>query len=238
MGAARFNLAGALASAGDRDAAITEYRAALEIESDYAEAHNNLANELARRGDIEEAIVHFQKALELEPGLAKCRYNLGNGLAGAGRFGEAIEQYKRALATEPDNANVRRHLAAVQSQAELPKRINAARQALHARPRDAALLNAVARVLATNPNASLRNGSEAIELAQRAIAAAGPSAALLDTLAAAYAESGRFAEAVKTEQRAEKLANVDKDAALVRDIQAHRQLFAEKKPLREFTRVE
>ena len=65
------------------------------------------------------------------------------------------------------------------------------------RPNDAALLNNTAWVLATNPNASVRNGMEAVELAERALKLSGGNEpAILGTLAAAYAEAGRFPEAV------------------------------------------
>ena len=67
-------------------------------------------------------------------------------------------------------------------------------------------------MLATNPNASVRNGAEAVELAQRAVElSGGREPAILDTLAAAYAEAGRFPEAVKTAQRAAALASARGD---------------------------
>ena len=62
-------------------------------------------------------------------------------------------------------------------------------------------------MLATNPNASVRNGAEAAELAERAARlSGGQKPAILGTLAAAYAEAGRFPEAVQTARKALKLA--------------------------------
>ena len=69
-------------------------------------------------------------------------------------------------------------------------------------PGDARLPGAMAWLLATSPEASLRDGARAVELAQRAVRLTGgrePDA--LDTLAAAYAEAGRFAEAVETAEQ-------------------------------------
>ena len=81
------------------------------------------------------------------------------------------------------------------------------RQSLRANPDDVAGLNNVAWWLATNPNASIRNGPEAVELAQRAVRlSGGRQPAILSTLAAAYAEAGRFSEAVETAQQALDLA--------------------------------
>jgi len=65
----------------------------------------------------------------------------------------------------------------------------------------------MAWVLATGPEASVRNGAQAIELAQRANQlSGGQDPLILRTLAAAYAESGRFAEAITTAQQALRLA--------------------------------
>ena len=73
------------------------------------------------------------------------------------------------------------------------------REALRLRPNDLALLNNTAWTLATSPNASVRNGVEAVALAERAAKlSAGNDPAVLDTLAAAYAEARRFAEAAAT----------------------------------------
>ena len=69
---------------------------------------------------------------------------------------------------------------------------------IRSRPSDTNLLNDTAWILATNPNASVRDGAEAVELAQRAVKlSGGQEPAILDTLAAAYAEAGRFADAVE-----------------------------------------
>jgi tetratricopeptide (TPR) repeat protein len=218
---AHFNLASALSATGDSDAAIAEYRQAVKLMPDYAEAHNNLGALLARRRDIDAAVGEFEQALTLEPGDARIHYNFGNSLAGAGRLDEAIRQYEEALRIQPDHVSARHNLDAVHAQRmAIIERLAAARGAIRSTPNDAGLLNDVAWILASNPNASIRNGAEAVELAQRAVKAAGPSAARLDTLAAAYAEAGRFDEAVATARRAEQLALADKNSTLAKDIHA------------------
>ena len=79
--------------------------------------------------------------------------------------------------------------------------------AIQVRPGDAVLLGGMAWLLATSPAASLRDGAKAVELAQRAARLPGVrKAESLDTLAAAYAEAGRFPEAVKTAEEAGALA--------------------------------
>ena len=79
-------------------------------------------------------------------------------------------------------------------------------------PNDVAILNDTAWLLATNPDASVRSGAEAVELAQRAAKLTdGRRPAILGTLAAAYAEVGRFSEAVKAAERAIALASARGD---------------------------
>ena len=63
--------------------------------------------------------------------------------------------------------------------------------------------NLCARILATHPDSAVRNGAEAVAIAERMVSSAGgDDLLLLDTLAAAYAEAGRFDEAVETAERA------------------------------------
>ena len=121
-------------------------------------------------------------------------------LRGCGRFDEAIAHYQKALEIKPDYADARDNLGIAQSQREgILKALAERRESLRSRPDDVALLNETAWMLATNPNASIRNGAEAVELAQRAVQLSdGREPAILGTLAAAYAEAGRFSEAVQT----------------------------------------
>ena len=89
-------------------------------------------------------------------------------------------------------------------------------------------------MLATDPNISLRNGPEAVELAQRAIELTdGKSPAILATLAAAYAEAGRFADAVQTAHKALDLAAQQNEPALAESIQAKIHLYEAGRPFRE-----
>ena len=72
---------------------------------------------------------------------------------------------------------------------------------------DAMESKALARVFATAPDATARDGARALRLAQEMIAAIGDKDSnTLDTLAAAYAESGDFTQAREYARRAEELA--------------------------------
>ncbi len=225
--AAHYDLGNALVGCGRFNEAITHFQKALEIKPDYVTARNNLGNALVGCGRFDEAITQYQKALEVKPDYVAAHYNLGNALVGCGRFDEAITQYQKALEVKPDYADARNTLGSVQSQREeIFKGLAERRELLHSRPDDVALLNDTAWLLATNPNASIRNGTEAVELAQRAERLSeGREPAILGTLAAAYAEAGRFAEALQTARKAMELATQQDKQPLAKSIRAKIPLY-------------
>jgi tetratricopeptide (TPR) repeat protein len=105
------------------------------------------------------------------------------------------------------------------------------REFLRLRPRDIAMLNQAAWILATAPEASVRSGAEAVELAQRAAGLSnGQDAAILDTLAAACAEAGRFTEAIQTAQQAIAIAMRQQNTALAGKIRARLRLYQARLP--------
>jgi Flp pilus assembly protein TadD len=217
------------------DEAIAHYQKALEVKPDYAEAHSNLGAALVLEKRLDEAIAHCQKALEIKPDYADAHNNLGIALANRKQFDEAITHYQKALQINPDYANARSNLDIVQSQwGELRKTLAGRRESLRSRPNDIALLNETAWVLATNPNASIRNGTEAVELAQRAVQLSDRrEPAVLGTLAAAYAEAGRFPEAVQTARKALELATEQNKQSLAESVKAKIPLYKAGTPFRE-----
>jgi tetratricopeptide (TPR) repeat protein len=91
---------------------------------------------------------------------------------------------------------------------------------------------------ATSPDAAQRNGAEAVALARRAVElSGGRDPAVLDTMAAAYAEAGRFPEAVETAQKALDLALSQKKAALADKLRARLALYQSGKPYHSVPRA-
>jgi protein O-mannosyl-transferase len=232
---AETNLGVALAGRGQTDEAMIHYRKALEIKPDYAKGHYNLSLALANRGKIEEAIAHCQKALEITPDYADARENYGVLLAGRGQLDEAIAQFQKAIEIQSDYADARQNLRlALAQRKSILQGLAEQRELIRSRPSDTNLLNDAAWILATNPNASVRDGAEAVALAQRAAElSGGREPAILDTLAAAYAEAGRFREAVKTAERAASLASARGDTALADAIRHRIQLYQSGAPYHE-----
>jgi protein O-mannosyl-transferase len=233
------NLGTALANRGLFVEAAAECRKALEIKPDYAEAHNNLGVALAACGQSDDAIAHLQKALQIKPGYTDAHNNLGNALAECRRVDEAIAHYEKALEANPDHASARNNLGIAQSQREAIRHtLLEKRESLRSHPKDVGLLNDTAWMLATNPNASIRNGAEAVELAQRAAQlSGGREPAILGTLAAAYAEAGRFPDAVQTARKAVELATQQDKLPFAESVTAKIPLYQSQTPYREMQRL-
>ncbi len=217
-----------------------------EVATSYIKANYSLDNcniLLLRNTDIagngfrrlDEAIAHYQKALEINPDDAQDHNNLGTVMALSGRLDEAIVQFRKALELKPDFVEARKNLGVVQSKREeILKALAGRRESLRSRPDDVALLNDTAWTLATNPNAAVRNGTEAVELAQRAVQLSdGRDPAVLGTLAAAYAEAGKFPEAVKTAERALTLATSQNNTALAETLRTRINLYQAGFPYRD-----
>jgi beta-lactamase regulating signal transducer with metallopeptidase domain/protocatechuate 3,4-dioxygenase beta subunit len=145
---------------------------------------------------------------------------------------EAIESLSRTLKVQPDNVHALLDRAlAFEIVGELGKAVADYEKVIELKPDGIGNLiahNNLAYLLSTAPDDSIRNGKRAVELAKRAQQrSAEPSADILDTLAAAYAEAGNFEEAVKTQQQA---IEMKPESAKFRE---HLELYQAKKPLRQ-----
>ncbi len=107
------------------------------------------------------------------------------------------------------------------------------REVLKLDPNNADALNSLAWIEATHADAKLRNGKEAVVFAEKAAGLKKDDAPTLDTLAAAYAEAGRFKEAVATAQKAKQLAEKAKLGELSKGIAEELKRYEAGKPLRD-----
>jgi tetratricopeptide (TPR) repeat protein len=216
------NLGSALGNRGQMDEAIRQFREATRLKPGYAEAHNNLGLALNLKGQIEEAITHFLRAVELRPGFAQAHDNVGLILLRTGQIQEAITHFQQVVTLQPNYAPAHSHLAqALFRVGRIQEAIDHYEAARAIQPADASTLNNLAWILATCPQAAFRNGARAVELAQQADRLSGgsnPSA--LATLAAAYAETQRFDEALATAQKALQLASAQTNNAQAEALKA------------------
>ena len=156
------------------------------------------------------------------------------GGAEAARRGD-LRTFPSGAEINPDYAAARYNLSVATVEREtMLAALERQRTAIHSRPNDVALLNDTAWLLATNPNASIRNGQKAVEYAERAARlSGGREPAILGTLAAAYAEAGRFPEALQAAHKAIELAEQQNSPALVESIRAKVRLYPSGIPCRE-----
>ena len=215
---ARNNLGVTLSASGRLDEAIAQYQKALAIRPDYADASCNLAGALLSKGDLDGAIAHYSACVAQSPNQFEAQYNLANALSRMGRTDEAIAHYQKVLELRPENPDARANLgSALLAKGRVRDAITQYRNALRVASDSIAAQSNLAWLLATAADPSLRNGSEAVLLAERAESESSRSenhAIVLRILAAAYAEAGRFAEAKKTAQQALQAADSQGNAAL------------------------
>jgi protein O-mannosyl-transferase len=200
------NLGATLFASGRVDEAITHYRKAIALQPDYADASCNLASALLSNGDLGGAIACYSACLAVSPNQAEAQYNLASALFRTGRTDEAIAHYQKVLELRPENADAHANLGSVfLAKGRVQDAIAQYRHALRIAPDNVAAQSNLAWLLATAADPSLRNGSEAVLLAERAASQSSRSqnrAIILRILAAAYAETGRFVDAKKTAEQA------------------------------------
>jgi superkiller protein 3 len=212
------NLGATLFANGRVDEAIAHYRKALAIRRGYADASCNLASALLSNGDLDGAIAYYSGCLAVSPNQVEAQYNLATVLLRTGRTDEAMAHYQKVLELSPDNADARANLgSAFLGKGRVRDAVAQYRDVLRVAPDNMTAQSNLAWLLATAADPSLRNGSEAVLLAERAESESSRSenhAIVLRILAAAYAETGRFVEAKKTAEQALQAAEIQGNSTL------------------------
>ena len=232
---AHINLAVALLQTGKVDEGVAHLQQAVRLAPRDAEAHYDLAIALSTQGRLNEAIVQLQDALKLHPGFADAHERLGRALVKKGQVNEAMSHYQQAVQINPNLANAHSDLGnLLLEKSQVEAAIAHYQRALEIQPANAYFLNNLAWVLATYPKPEFRNGPWALDLAQQAERlSGGNNPAILGTLAAAYAENGRFPEAVATARRAFDLATAQTNAVNAGVLRANIALYQAGSPLHE-----
>jgi Flp pilus assembly protein TadD len=195
------------------------WRHTLAVTPDSDVAHAGLGGILFVRGQIDESIDHYERALRLRDGNVAAHFGLGRSLAAKQKTDAAIFHFQKALSIQPDNIGASNDLGVMfASKGEIREAISAWEQSLSFDPDNADAANNIAWVRATAADPDLRDGREALELAQRALRSGGENPVALRTLAAAQAENGQFAEAIATCRRGEELAQKNGDRAMAESL--------------------
>ena len=234
--AAYKNMGNTLLKQGKTREAIEQYQQALRLLPDNAQMYNDIGTALGQEGKLDQAITHFRKALAIEPEFAKAHHNLGYALRRQNKLDEAFVHLERSIELDPNYAPVYQVLGQILSQ---QGRMNEAaenfRRVLRLEPDHIEVLNALAWMLAVHKSADFHDPNQATGLAERACELSGyEQPAVLDTLACAYAASGRFSEAIATAEKALELArSKEQDQHIIDSIQNNLNLFQAGKPYYE-----
>jgi Flp pilus assembly protein TadD len=198
-------------------------------------AHCNLGIFLHQEGKVDEAITQFKLALQIKPDDADSHNNLGTVLRQEGRVDEAITHYEMALQINPALAEAHYNLGiALMQKGRAAEAISHYQEALKIQPANVKVQNNLAWLLATCEDASLRDGNRAVELARQANElSGGADPAVLDTLAAAFAEAGRFGEATQTARKAIELARNSGQQDLVKELAGELKRYEARLPCRQ-----
>lgn len=215
------------------DQAIELFQKASDLKPQSPGLHLALGTALLRLGHLNESIVQFRKALEINPGNAEAENNLGSALFQAGRVSEAIECFEKSLEIQKTSLAYYDLACALRQNGRAADAMACYRNSIELQPQFVPARADLAWMLATSPDKALRNGNEAVALAEQASQLSGSQNALvLRVLAAAYAETGRFPEAVKTAKQAMSLATAQSNQTLAEEIQAEIILYQANTPCR------
>ncbi len=228
------HLAAKLWAAGKQDEALAHYSAALRSNPDYPDAHFNLGLALSSRGQLTEAASHFATVCRLRPEDTEALGCLAEALFKDGRLGQAAGCYRTLTRLAPTNAEAHQNLGLILvEQGELGQAMAQFRQAVQLKPNWPDALNALAWVLATHPRPDLRNGAEAVELAERACQLSeGKQPRFWSTLDVAYAQAGRFTDAILAATKAKTLAAAAGQTNAAQAAESRIEAYRQQKPYR------
>ena len=233
--APHLNLGVALREQGKLDLAMDHFLTVLKLKSDCADAHYELGYTLERKGDLSGAVKHYLEAIKINPGLAKAYKELGVILVGYNKVKAAIIYFSKALQIDPAYAGAHYNLGKIYfNQKDTEKAIFHYRKALQSNPDMTQALYHLSWILSGCNNDKFRNGQKAIQLAEKLCRITQYDEPLaMDALAAAYAENGRYDEAVLTAQKALKLALKQGPEELVLGLRQRLKLYQDKTPYRQ-----
>jgi tetratricopeptide (TPR) repeat protein len=199
------------------DDALNEFQESVRINPNYAKSQLSLGVALQEKSRFDEAMIHYQRALELDPNWGLAWFDCGTMFFKKCELDKAISHFKRAVQCEPNNTLFHNALDGALGLEQQGLEVNIKlRESVKQNPDHPDFLNNLAWFLATNPDPKLRNGVEAVRLAERACQLTHyQTTVTVGTLAAAYAEAGHFEEAITNAQLASSMASKSGEAVLL-----------------------
>ncbi len=213
----------------------TLFTHALAVTSNNDVALNNLGIIFLDKGQLDDAISKLQAAIDLRPENAPAHDNLAKALLKKGQVAEATVHYRKFLELEPANVEARNTLGTTLiQQGHIREAIDQWQEVLALQPENGNAASNLAWVFATCTDDSIRDGTRAAQLGEKALRISGGKIPMIyKVLAAAYAENGRFADAVETAQRGAKLATSQGNSPLAAELESNIALYQSGRPLRD-----
>jgi tetratricopeptide (TPR) repeat protein len=235
---AQANLAAVLERMGRVDEAFQYLRNAVQRDDSDVDSHASLGAMLLKKEQPAAAVMQLKRAVELDPEYVEANSNLGEALMRLGRTSDAVGPLQTSVKIAPDYTPAQYNLANALIELGRPAEAVKHLQLLLARsPNDGEALNNLAWILATSPDPKLRDGRKAVELAERSYQLIGDQNPIVAaTLAAAYAEAGRFADAIRVEERALQMATDAGDQKLAENFRREIELYRSGTPYRQNTK--
>jgi len=231
------NLARVLQTQGRLEEAIEHYSAALRSDPTLAPAHNNLGVILLQKGRLAEGTAQLKEAVRLQPGDYESRYNLATALNQEHKWTESADILAPLAATHGDDPNLDCQLALALAHSQKTREaMSYYAHALLRQPEFPEALSGLSWILATDMHPEIRNAEEAVRMAEGACALTNrKQAPMLMTLAAAYAEAGRFPEAISVASEALDLATKSSQREIQANCRDLLETFNSGQPWRERT---
>jgi tetratricopeptide (TPR) repeat protein len=220
---------------GDQAGAFQTWQKAIAMNPEDARVNFGLGGALTTAGRSKEAIVYLKKATQVNPDFLEAYYSLGAAQIREQNIDEAIAAWNNAVRIYPRFFQAHEGLGfAFYVQGKHAESLTHLRLALDGEPDRVSVLVLAASLMATSGDAAVRNGPEAVILAERALdLTQAKDTSVLDTLSAAYAEAGHFDRAKDAVDQAIALAEKQGDADLIAKLKAHRAKYEASQPLRD-----
>jgi Flp pilus assembly protein TadD len=220
---------------GRMDEALPHLEQAVALKPSAPESHYNLGNALLAKGRVAEALDQFQRQVSLNPDDAVAERHFGTVLLDNNLINDAIPILEKAVLLNPSDAAAHFQLGnAYFRRGSAAGAVSQYEKALQIEPDNYMAGNNLAWILASSPAPGIRNGPLAVELASRADQLTGrANPVIAGTLAVAFAECGKFPDAITTAKRARQLAQAQKNLKLVQSTDEWLKLFRAGLPFRD-----
>lgn len=226
------NRGNALQEKGELQRAVADFTQAIKLNANLGRAYDNRSSALAEMGLYDESLADSNEAIKLDPNYPEAYNNRGVTYTHKKDYAKAVADFNKAIELFPKYADAMANRGIARKESgDAVAAVADYEAALVLLPDSPSLQTELAWILATSPNAKVRDPKRALALAETSTEAVErQEGRYLDCLAAAYAANGRFDEAVKTAAEAVKVLGNSAEAKAAFD---RGELYRAKKPFVE-----